>query len=137
MLALACIALVSSAAVVVLPTRTITLGWVHTVEKTRWEEDYLATADGVTIVAARIEALGAGMEPPHSAIWDGRWWRYRPLLPSLSSVELANSTFAEGYSVCWSSTCQPLVTIVPQGQQVSIRASKCTEDAASLVAGTR
>ena len=127
MLASACIALVTATVAVVLPTQTITLGWMHTVEKTRWEEDYLATADGVTITEGRIEALGAGMEPPHSAVWDGRWWRYRPTLPKLSSVDLANSTFAGGYSICWGSECQPLAAIAPQGMRVSIAASKCID----------
>src|SRR3546814_11278715 len=69
----ACIALVAGAAVVVLPTPTITLAWMHTVEKTRWEEDYLASTAGVAITEARIEAIGAGMEPPASAIREGRW----------------------------------------------------------------
>lgn len=136
MLVPACIALVAGTATVVLPTQTITLGWMHTVEMTRWEEDYLATADGVTIVEGRIEALGAGMEPPHSAVWDGRWWRYRPTLPMLSSVNLANSAFAGGYTVCWGSECRPLATIVPQGVRVSIVGSKCIDvNAAPVVEG--
>lgn len=133
----ACIALIAGTALVILPTHTITLGWMHTVEKTQWEEEYLATADGVTIVEARIEALGAGMEPPRSAIWDGKWWRYRPSLPSLASVELANSTFAAGYSVCWSSGCQPLAAILPQGKQISIVALKCPDVVAPPAVGKR
>ncbi len=128
MIASACIALATGAALVVLPTRTITLGWIHTVEKTRWEEDYAASPDGVAITEARIEAIGAGMEPPSSAIRDGKWWRYRPLLPSLPSVDLANSTFAEGYSLCWNSECRPLAAIAPRGQPVSIAVSECAAD---------
>ncbi|HEY9566964.1 MAG TPA: DUF1850 domain-containing protein [Thalassobaculum sp.] len=122
----ACIALVAGAAVVVLPTPTITLAWMHTVEKTRWEEDYQASTAGVAITEARIEAIGAGMEPPASAIREGRWWRYKPSLPVLPSVVLANSTFADGYSLCWSTECRPLAVIAPQGEQVAITASECT-----------
>lgn len=123
----ACIVLVAGAAIVVLPTPTITLAWTHTVEKTRWEEDYVASIEGVAITEARIEAIGAGMEPPASAIREGRWWRYKPSLPILPSVVLANSTFADGYSLCWSTECRPLAVIAPQGEQVAIGASECTQ----------
>ena len=128
MIAGACIALATGASLVVLPTRTITLGWTHTVEKTRWEEDYAASASGVAITEARIEAVGAGMEPPSSAIREGRWWRYRPSLPRLPSVDLANSTFAGGYSHCWNSECRPLAAILPRGEPVSITVSECVAD---------
>jgi hypothetical protein len=122
-----CIALVSGLGLVVLPTPVLTLSWTHTVEKTVWEEDYSASADRVTITEARIEAFGAGMEPPASAVRDGRWWRYRPALAALSSVDLANSAFAGGYTLCWNSTCRPLASIVAQGEPVSIVSSACTE----------
>lgn len=127
MIGAACIALVAGAAVAVLPAQAITLSWTHSVEKTGWEEDYSATAGGITITEARIEALGAGMEPPASATRAGRWWRYRPSLPLLSSVDLANSTFAAGYTICWNASCRPLGTIVPQGRRVTIVASECID----------
>src|SRR3546814_19527297 len=98
----------------------MTLTWTHTVEKTRWEEDYSASAEGIVITEARIEAIGAGMEPPASAIREGRWWRYRPSLPTLASVELANSNFAEGYSLCWNRNCRALATVIPQAERVAI-----------------
>lgn len=110
---------------VVLPTQTMTLTWTHTVEKTGWEEDYSASAEGIFITEARIEAIGAGMEPPSSASREGRWWRYHPSLPTLASVELANSNFAEGYSLCWNYECRALATIVPQGDRVTITAADC------------
>src|SRR3546814_13153104 len=103
----------------------MTVTWTHTVEKTRWEEDYSASAEGIVIMEARIEAIGAGMEPPASAIREGRWWWYKPSLPVLPSVVLANSTFADGYSLCWSTECRPLAVIAPQGEQIG-RAS-CRE----------
>ena len=124
-MATTCIALVAGAAFIVLPTPAATLAWTHTVEKTGWEEDYSASADGITIAEARIEAIGAGMEPPSLAVREGRWWRYRPSLPALESVKLANSTFAGGYSLCWNSECRPLSSLVPQGKQVSIIAAEC------------
>ena len=128
-MAITCIALVAGAAFIVLPTPAATLIWTHTVEKTGWEEDYSASPNGITITEARIEAVGAGMEPPSFAVREGRWWRYRPSLPVLNSVQLANSAFAEGYSLCWDSECRPLSSLVPQGKQVSIVAAKCTAGA--------
>jgi hypothetical protein len=129
-----CITLAAAAALIVLPTQALTLSWVHTVEKTAWEEDYVASADGVAITEARIEAFGAGMEPPASAVREGRWWRYRPSLPRMSSVDLANSTFAGGYTLCWNSTCRPLGSIVAHGEPVSITSSLCAEDSANFPA---
>lgn len=122
----ACIALAAGASLVVLPSQTMTLTWTHTVEKTSWEEDYAASADGLAIVEARIEAVGAGMEPPASAVRNGRWWHYHPRLPRLSSVDLANSTFGGGYTVCWDSQCRPLDSIMPRGENVSIITSDCS-----------
>jgi hypothetical protein len=129
-----CITLAAAAALIVLPTQTLTLSWVHTVEKTTWEEDYAASADGVAITEARIEAFGAGMEPPASAVREGRWWRYRPSLPRMASVDLANSAFADGYMLCWNSTCRPLGSIVAHGEPVSITSSLCAEDSANFPA---
>src|SRR3546814_13050083 len=108
------------------PTPSRTVAGRHTVEKTRGEEDCVAATAGVAITESRIEAIGAGREPPASAIREGRWWRYKPSLPVLPSVVLANSTFADGYSLCWSTECRPLAVIAPQGEQVAITASECT-----------
>jgi hypothetical protein len=131
-----CITLAAAAAVVVLPTQSVTLSWLHTVEKTTWEEDYAASAAGVTITEARIEAFGAGMEPPASAVRDGQWWRYRPSV-ARTSVDLANSTFGDGYTICWNSTCRPLASIVAPGAPVSITSSPCADARASIPARLR
>ncbi|HEX2257136.1 MAG TPA: DUF1850 domain-containing protein [Afifellaceae bacterium] len=125
-MAAACIALAAGAAFVVLPTSAATLTWTHTVENTGWEEDYSASADGLTLTEARIEAIGAGMEPPSSAVREGGWWRYRPSLPPLPAIQLANSIFAGGYSLCWNAECRPLASVVPQGERVSIVAADCS-----------
>ena len=130
-----CITL-AAGALVVLPTQSITLSWLHSVEKTTWEEDYAASAAGVAITEARIEAFGAGMEAPASAVRDGRWWRYRPSV-ARTSVDLANSTFAGGYTICWNSTCRPLASIVTRGEPVSITSSPCADARASFPAGLR
>src|SRR3546814_20503679 len=68
----ACIALVAGAAVVVLPTPTITLAGMHTVEKTRWEEDYQAYTGGVAQTGARLEAIGDGVRSAERSVREER-----------------------------------------------------------------
>ncbi len=121
-----CIAVLAANVLEVLPVDRVILVWQHSVEATRWEEEYLATKDGLQLVSARIEAPGAGMEPPAGAIREEGVWRYRPELPLLEHVELANSTFAAGYSLCSGSTCRPLASIVPLGTQAALASSRCS-----------
>ncbi len=121
-----CIALAVGTALEVLPTQRVTLGWTHTVEQTRWEEDYSASAHGLSITEARIESVGAGMEPPSSAVRTGKWWSYRPSLSTADRVTLANSSFATGYSICWNGACRPLAAIVPRDQSVAITTARCS-----------
>jgi len=47
-----------------LPTEEFTLAWTHSVEKTRWEETYRVDGDRLALIEARIQGMGAGMEPP-------------------------------------------------------------------------
>jgi len=129
-----CIALVVGATQVVLPTPEVTLRWSHSVEGTGWEEDYRATPEGVALDEARIEAVGAGMEPPASAVREGKWWRYRPSLPILPVVAFANSGFAGGYAICWSGRCRPLDDLVEQNNGFALQADRCVAGAASWVA---
>jgi len=123
-----CLGLVTAAAAVVLPTATLTLGWRHSVEGSWWEEDYQALSDGVLITEARIEAFGAGMEPPATAVRLGRWWHYVPALGPLSAVHLANSDRVGGYTLCWAEGCRPLDGMVPRGQPVSLVSASCAAD---------
>ncbi|HRP75049.1 MAG TPA: DUF1850 domain-containing protein [Rhodocyclaceae bacterium] len=127
-----CVAVLAGSVLEVLPTDRVTLTWRHSVEGTHWEEDYVATGDGLELVAARIEGTGAGMEPPASAIFIDGWWRYRPDLPALRRVELANSEFVAGYSLCRVSDCRPLASIVAQGTNAALTTARCATSAASF-----
>ena len=82
---------VLGAAKVVYATSLFTLAWTHSVEKTRWEEDWRVRPDGLEILEARIEGSGAGMEPPPDAVFDGHLWRYHPKLPIQAEGTLARS----------------------------------------------
>ncbi len=89
-----------------LAATAFTLSWTHSVEKTRWEEDWLMTPVGLEIVEARVKGSGAGMEPPEAAIFRDGWWAYRPKLPPRPSLVLAASgVTGAGWSACGAGSC--------------------------------
>lgn len=113
-----CLATAGLAAAVVttsLPLQGFTLAWTHSIEKTRWEEDYqvLSTADGprLQLTEARIHGSGAGMEPPPDAVLAGGVWHYRPPLAPLERLHLARSEYVADYSICWDGRCRGLAEL--------------------------
>jgi hypothetical protein len=91
---------------VVYAVTLFTLSWTHSVEKTRWEEDWRVGPAGLEIVEARIEGSGAGMDPPPDARFDGRYWRYRPALPPQPHLALARSgATGDGWQICLKDEC--------------------------------
>jgi hypothetical protein len=94
---------------IVYATTAFTLAWTHSVEKTRWEEDWTVATSGLTLHEARIEGSGAGMEPPEDATFDGRFWRYRPHLPVQLRIVLARSgATSSGWQICFGGRCHDL-----------------------------
>lgn len=90
----------------VLAASAFTLAWTHSVQKTAWEEDWLATPAGLTIVEARIKGSGAGMEPPDGAVLMDGWWVYAPAVPAVPRLVLAASDAApSGWSICAGRQC--------------------------------
>jgi len=90
-----------------------TLAWVHSIEKTRWEEDWLVEGRQLVVVAARLWGSGAGMEPPPDAVLHAGVWQYRPHLPPLSHLVLENSPYTAGYELCLQGRCRPLPEYLP------------------------
>lgn len=91
----------------VLAVAAFTLAWTHSVEKTRWEEDWRITPAGLQIVEARIQGSGAGMEPPPDAVLKEGWWTYVPHLKAQSKLSLAASgATGGGWSLCADGKCQ-------------------------------
>lgn len=83
-----------------------TLAWTHSIEKTAWEEDWLATGEGLRLVEARVKGSGAGMEPPEGAVLRDGWWTWRPEMPARPRLVLAASgATASGWSVCAGGEC--------------------------------
>jgi len=120
-----CIAVLLGTAVHTLPTDRITLSWMHTVEKTQWEEGYRIADGALTIEEARVKTSGAGMDPPRDATWSSGWWRYKPSIGFLEEVILANSEFALGYTICWANFCESMRELVPRGEFVKIAPQPC------------
>jgi hypothetical protein len=110
-----CVGLLAMAGRIVLPTDAFTLAWVHTVERTPWEEDYAIHGGQLSIRQARVKRSGAGMDPGPGAIWSDGWWKYVPSLSVLPKIALANSAEAPGYTICWQGTCQALKSLVGSG----------------------
>ena len=94
---------------VVFATAAFTLAWTHSVEKTRWEEDWTIGKTGLSLQEARIEGSGAGMDPPDDATFDGRFWRYHPHLPPQPRVVLARSGATGGdWQICFAGACHDI-----------------------------
>lgn len=101
--------LLLGAKTIVYATAAFTLAWTHSVEKTRWEEDWHVTPQGLEIAEARIEGSGAGMDPPPDATFDGRFWRYRPQLPPQRQLVLARSGATVGdWQICFAGACHDI-----------------------------
>jgi len=96
---------------VTLPLQAFTLGWTHSIEKIRWEEDYRIVDLRLQLVEARIRGTGAGMEAPTGAILKDGVWHYRPALPPLKRLHLARSGYVADYEMCWDGVCHPMAEI--------------------------
>ena len=126
-LAAAAICLAVGAHHVRLPVRHFTLVWMHSVEKTTWEEDYAIRGSRLALTEARIQGTGAGMEPPPDAVLRNGWWHYVPHLPPLPELRLTLSPYTADYRLCWSGRCRPLAAVTGVIQRdgvVTVRA--CT-----------
>jgi hypothetical protein len=92
--------------VTTLAVATFTLSWTHSVERTRWEEDWKVAPAGLQIIEARVKGSGAGMEPPEGAVLKDGWWIYAPALDPRPEVMLAASgATGGGWTLCAEGRC--------------------------------
>jgi hypothetical protein len=102
-----------------LATGAFTLQWQHSVEKTRWEEDYRVESGKLVLTQSRVAGSGAGMEPPSGARLVDGMWRWRPALAPLPEIRLTSSPFTQDYRLCWNGACHALREIAhSQGIEV-------------------
>ena len=91
-----------------IPITDFTLAWRHSVEKTRWEEDYRVTPAGLVLGEARIKGSGAGMEIPDGAERRDGSWHYRVERPPLQPLRLGRTPEAGDYELCFAGLCHTL-----------------------------
>lgn len=113
------------AGAVFVPGNAFTLAWTHSIEKTRWEEDYRVRrgADGVPalrLTAARVRGSGAGMEPPAGAVLRHGWYEYRPAEQPRGALRLTRSGYTADYEWCESGRCRPLGALLPSDGGVTL-----------------
>lgn len=126
--------LVRGAATVVVAATQFTLAWTHSIEKTRWEEDWRITSAGLDIAEARIRGSGAGMEPPQGAVRRNGVWHYRPALPPQHEFTLAASEFTPDHTLCAQGRCEPLSAWI--GGTGPVRFEACSPPANPSMLGT-
>ena len=107
------ICLVAGALGTFVPAPRFTLAWMHSIEKIRWEEDYVASEGELRLVEARIRGSGAGMEPPDGARLRDGAWHYHPTLDRFARLVLARSRFTADYEICYADRCHPMGEYVP------------------------
>ncbi|MES0198906.1 DUF1850 domain-containing protein [Mesorhizobium sp. M0011] len=94
---------------VTLSVAAFTLSWTHSVERTRWEEDWKVMPSGLQLVEARIKGSGAGMEPPEGALLKEGWWSYAPEIdPQRRVVLAASGATGDGWTLCTVQGCREL-----------------------------
>lgn len=99
--------LATGAGIIRLAVAGFTLAWTHSVERTRWEEDWIVARDGLSLVEARVQGSGAGMEPGEGAWFDRGFWRWRPTLPVQPALVLRRSdAVPEGWTFCAAGACR-------------------------------
>jgi hypothetical protein len=115
-------------AAVFVPGDRFTLAWVHSIEKTRWEEDYAVHADAAApagavlhAVQARIRGSGAGMDPPPGSVLRDGWYAYTPTEAQPALLRLSRSGFVPDYELCpGGSDCRPLGAWLPSDGGVTL-----------------
>lgn len=93
-------------------TTAFTLIWTHSVEKTRWEENWRVDAAGLTLVSARVKGTGAGMEPPPHARRENGWYVWSAVGTQLQRLVLARSGAVEDWRLCTAYECLPVGLLV-------------------------
>jgi hypothetical protein len=106
--------------------QAFTLSWIHSVERIPWEEDWRVTPEGLVVTEARIRGTGAGMEPPDGAVLRDGSWHYRPALPPLPEVVLADAGVVPDRVLCAAGRCRPLhAWLRPVDPRAPVRLAPC------------
>lgn len=121
-----CLGVAFASVLAVIPAERVTLAWEHSVEKIRWEEDYVARVGRLELMEARVKGSGAGMEVPEGAVLRGGWWHYQSLQRP-EKVTLTRSSYVKDYELCWEDRCRSLTDILgpPLKEGVTVELFVC------------
>lgn len=103
-----------------LSIHAFTLAWMHSVEKVRWEEEWVIEGKQLHLLSANIRGFGAGMEPPIDAIFKDGAWHYNPRVEPMQRINLAHSPYTKGYEICFNLTCKPLSEFLPNLKETDV-----------------
>jgi hypothetical protein len=95
-----------------LPATEFGVAWEHSVARTRWEERYRVDGNRLELVEARVQGMGAGMEPPPGAVLRDGWWRWQVRQDTPVQLRLTYSAFTSDYRVCWNQHCSDLADLL-------------------------
>jgi hypothetical protein len=109
---------------VFVPHDRFTLAWTHSIEKVRWEEDYLVVQEEgqpvLRALTARVQGSAAGMEPPEGAVLRNGWYEYQPTTWSPQGLRLTRSIYTADYEWCAQGHCEPLARWLPSDGDITL-----------------
>ena len=115
--------MILAASTLQLGVSAFSLNWVHSVEKVEWQEYWRVKPQGLVLETARVKGSGAGMEPADDAVLKNGWWEWRPQVPPLPEIILANSnTTVSDWRLCAEE--KPCIELKDQSREV-IRITVC------------
>lgn len=103
-----------------------TLAWTHSIEKTRWEEDYSVGVDArdvphLALERARIRGSGAGMDPPQGAGFHDGWYEYVPVDQPAGPLRLTRSGYTADFDWCaHGQQCGSMADLLPSDGDVTL-----------------
>jgi len=127
--------LASAGVVKSLSVAAFMLTFTPAADQAEWQEDWRVTPQGLEIVEARMTKASADMEPlPADARLIGGWYRWKPRLPVLPQIVLANSGYGGEWRLCSDGRCQDFSAIVgrPLGK-VTITTNACHDAAPRML----
>jgi hypothetical protein len=104
---------------VFVPGTYFTLSWMHSIERVRWEEDYVVRPPlpGAVVrleaLQARVRGSAAGMEPPPDAVLRNGWYAYKPSIPFATLLPLTRSEFTADFTLCADGECHLMAHWLP------------------------